>query len=137
VAAVWIFVATRSVANLSKRLRMHASVPKIKNGAHYDPQLMTEQSNRSAGSVAPAASGAEGHGRTYPPASAARKCSSVLRQEVVNAEAIAAVPQVVNGSFTTFNRDTLTAAAMVKRQDQAGSVESVASISIRRVLCPR
>jgi hypothetical protein len=31
---------------------MHASVPKIKNGAHYQPQLMTEQSNRSAGWVA-------------------------------------------------------------------------------------
>jgi hypothetical protein len=50
--SVWIFVATRSVANLSERPRMHASVPKIKNGAHYQPQLMTEQSDGSAGSVA-------------------------------------------------------------------------------------
>jgi hypothetical protein len=34
------------------------------------------------------------------------------------------LPPVVNGSFTTFNGDALTAPAMVKRQDQAGSVES-------------
>jgi hypothetical protein len=43
VVAFWIFVATRSGANLSEHPRMLASVPKIKNGAPYQPQLMTEQ----------------------------------------------------------------------------------------------
>jgi len=52
VVAVWIFVATRSGANLSAHSRMLASAPKIKNRAHYQPQLMTEQSDGSAGSVA-------------------------------------------------------------------------------------
>jgi hypothetical protein len=37
--AFWIFVATRSGANLSAHPRMLASVPKIKNGAYYQPQL--------------------------------------------------------------------------------------------------
>jgi hypothetical protein len=32
VIAAWIFVTTRSFVNLSGRLRMHASVLKIKNG---------------------------------------------------------------------------------------------------------
>jgi guanylate kinase len=35
VVAVLIFVATRSVADLSERLRMRASVSKIKNGIDY------------------------------------------------------------------------------------------------------